>query len=85
MQLVHNETHVSCVHTKSNQPIMKAMYRSVIYICGKGTFGFVWFFAWMYFAHDTPRNHPKISPKELEYIETAVGEEQDHVTPKGQV
>jgi hypothetical protein len=51
----------------------------------KGTFGFLWFFAWMYFAHDTPREHPTISKEELEYIETTVGEEQDHLTPKGQV
>ena len=39
----------------------------------------------MYFAHDTPREHPTISKEELEYIETTVGEEQDHLTPKGQV
>ncbi|XP_028410883.1 LOW QUALITY PROTEIN: sialin-like [Dendronephthya gigantea] len=55
---------------------------SVFYIFG--TFGSVWFLIWMYFAHDTPRVHPTISPEELEYIETTVGEEQDHVTPKDQ-
>ena len=51
----------------------------------KGTLGFLWFFAWMYFVHDTPREHPTISKEELEYIETTVGKEQDHLTPKDQV
>ena len=55
---------------------------SVFYVFG--TLGFLWFFAWMYFAHDTPRDHPTISKEELEYIETTVGEEQDHLTPKDQ-
>ena len=39
----------------------------------------------MYFAHDTPREHPSISKEELEYIETTVGEEQDHLRPNKQV
>ena len=51
----------------------------------KGTLGFLWFFAWMYFVHDTPREHPTISKEELEYIETTVGKEQDHLTPKDEV
>ena len=51
----------------------------------KGTLGFLWFFVWMYFAHDTPREHPTISKEELKYIETTVGKEQDHLTPKDQV
>ena len=51
----------------------------------KGTLGFLWFFAWMYFVHDTPREHPTISKEELKYIETTVGKEQDHLTPKDEV
>ena len=39
----------------------------------------------MYFARDTPREHPSISREELVYIEATVGEEQDHLTPKDQV
>uniref|UniRef100_A0A1I8NLW8 Major facilitator superfamily (MFS) profile domain-containing protein n=1 Tax=Stomoxys calcitrans TaxID=35570 RepID=A0A1I8NLW8_STOCA len=35
--------------------------------------GTVWWLAWLYFAYDTPAQHPRISAKELTHIEKALG------------
>lgn len=37
-----------------------------------GVFGTIWWFAWLYFVYDAPAQHPRISSKELAYIEKAV-------------
>jgi len=36
------------------------------------TVGFLWMAAWLWYTTDTPRAHPKVSPAELQYIETQV-------------
>ncbi|XP_067047190.1 sialin-like [Acropora muricata] len=48
---------------------------SVFYIFG--AIGVIWFFIWMTFTYDRPSDHPRISIKEREYIESTIGEGQD--------
>ncbi|XP_055594680.1 sialin [Uranotaenia lowii] len=43
----------------------------VFHFCG--LFGTVWFLAWVYYVFDTPAEHPRIHPKEREYIENSLG------------
>ncbi|XP_061401810.1 sialin-like, partial [Musca vetustissima] len=38
-----------------------------------GIVGTLWWFAWLYLVYDTPAQHPRISPKELAYIERSLG------------
>ncbi|XP_072029904.1 sialin-like [Amphiura filiformis] len=38
-----------------------------------GALGLVWFVFWTLLAHDTPAQHPRISPEEREYIEKSIG------------
>lgn len=42
-----------------------------------GAIGVIWFFIWMTFTYDRPSDHPRISIKEREYIESTIGEGQD--------
>ena len=37
--------------------------------------GFLWMAAWLWYTTDTPREHPRIDPEELQYIE-------DHLMPR---
>lgn len=48
---------------------------SVFYIFG--AVGVVWFVIWMVFTYDRPANHPRISIKERQYIQSSIGVEQD--------
>lgn len=43
----------------------------VFHFCG--IFGTVWYVAWLYFVYDSPADHPRIHPKEREYIESSLG------------
>ncbi|XP_021707463.1 sialin [Aedes aegypti] len=43
----------------------------VFHFCG--IFGTVWYVAWLYFVYDSPAEHPRIHPKEREYIESSLG------------
>ncbi|XP_071942007.1 sialin-like [Antedon mediterranea] len=44
---------------------------SVFYVFG--TLGLIWFVLWTILVHNTPAQHPRISPEELEYIEKSIG------------
>jgi MFS family permease len=48
-------------------------WRPVFYTTG--TIGVLWCIMWYYLAFDTPSEHPRISPSELEYIELNVSAE----------
>ena len=39
----------------------------------QGTFGVLWFIAWMLIASDSPEKHPRISLKEKHYIQQSLG------------
>lgn len=43
----------------------------IFYSCG--WFGVIWTLIWYYFMHDSPRQHPRISEEEQEYIEKSLG------------
>ena len=40
-----------------------------------GSAGIIWYVAWLLLVFNTPADHPRISPKEQYYIETAIKEE----------
>ena len=42
-----------------------------------GGVGVVWFVFWMALSYDRPANHPRISIKEKEYIQSSIGTGQD--------
>ncbi|XP_026327407.1 sialin-like isoform X2 [Hyposmocoma kahamanoa] len=42
-----------------------------------GGLGIIWFIAWMFLVYDTPQSHPRICPKEVEYITLAIGPQED--------
>ena len=37
-----------------------------------GTIGIIWFLVWSVLAFNSPANHPKISDKERDYIESSI-------------
>ncbi|XP_053609606.1 putative inorganic phosphate cotransporter [Plodia interpunctella] len=43
-----------------------------------GGLGIVWFIAWMLLVYDSPQRHPRICPKEVEYITACIGPQDDH-------
>lgn len=47
-------------------------WRSVFYTTG--TLGVMWCFIWWVLAFDAPQKHPRITRKELDYIECAIGD-----------
>ena len=47
-------------------------WRSVFYTTG--TLGILWCFMWWLFAFDAPQKHPRITRKELDYIELFTGD-----------
>ncbi|KAL9958324.1 hypothetical protein ACROYT_G035326 [Oculina patagonica] len=53
---------------------------SVFYIFG--AVGIVWTVVWMMLTYDKPANHPRISIKEKEYIQSSIGSGQDVITRK---
>lgn len=48
-------------------------WRPVFYTTG--TIGMLWCVMWYFLAYNTPHDHPRISPQELEYIEKNVSSE----------
>ncbi|KAM3965175.1 putative inorganic phosphate cotransporter [Aphomia sociella] len=42
-----------------------------------GGLGVLWFIAWMLLVYDTPRTHPRICQKEIEYITATIGPQED--------
>lgn len=42
-----------------------------------GGLGVVWFIAWMFLVYDTPQKHPRVCPKEVEYITASIGPQDD--------
>ena len=42
-----------------------------------GGVGVLWFIMWTMLTHDRPANHPRISIKEREYIQSSIGAGQD--------
>eukprot|EP00118_Oscarella_pearsei_P022585 m.263709 g.263709 ORF g.263709 m.263709 type:complete len:367 (+) comp40458_c0_seq31:279-1379(+) len=47
---------------------------SVFYVLG--AVSLVWYVAWLCLIHNSPKSHPRISPEERNYIETAIKEEE---------
>ena len=48
--------------------VVQFTWPSVFYF--NALLGFVWAAVWLWYATDTPREHPRISPEEQDYIET---------------
>jgi len=44
---------------------------SVFYVMGIA--GILWFLAWSFLVYDSPKDHPRIEPKELSYIQHSIG------------
>ncbi|CAH0751339.1 unnamed protein product [Diatraea saccharalis] len=42
-----------------------------------GGLGVVWFIAWMFLVYDSPQRHPRVCPKEVEYIISTIGPQDD--------
>ncbi|XP_028173532.1 putative inorganic phosphate cotransporter [Ostrinia nubilalis] len=42
-----------------------------------GCLGVIWFIAWMFLVYDSPQTHPRICPKEIEYITATIGPQED--------
>lgn len=38
------------------------------------TFATIWFISWQYFVYDSPSQHPRIDPSELNYIKECLGD-----------
>jgi MFS transporter, ACS family, solute carrier family 17 (sodium-dependent inorganic phosphate cotransporter), member 5 len=51
--------------------IKKSCWENVFHFCG--VVGTIWYIAWLYFVYDLPESHPRIDPKEKEYILTSLG------------
>ncbi|XP_041979313.1 sialin [Aricia agestis] len=43
-----------------------------------GGLGVVWFVAWMFLIYDTPQKHPRICPKEVEFITQSIAPQEEH-------
>ncbi|XP_072949103.1 putative inorganic phosphate cotransporter isoform X2 [Epargyreus clarus] len=42
-----------------------------------GGLGVIWFIAWMLLVYDSPQTHPRICPKEVEYITHSIGPQEE--------
>lgn len=51
--------------------IEQTSWEYVFHFCG--FFGTVWYIMWYFFVFDSPSKHPRIHPKEKEYILYALG------------
>jgi MFS transporter, ACS family, solute carrier family 17 (sodium-dependent inorganic phosphate cotransporter), member 5 len=49
----------------------KSCWENVFHFCG--VVGTIWYIAWLYYVYDSPEEHPRIHPKEKEYILTSLG------------
>ncbi|KAJ2948996.1 hypothetical protein O0L34_g5936 [Tuta absoluta] len=47
-----------------------------------GGLGIVWFIAWMLLVYDSPQKHPRICPKEVEYITRSMPPQDESTVPK---
>jgi len=56
---------------------------SVFYVFG--SLGCLWFVLWMCIVHNTPAEHPRISPAEKKYIEESIGKKEKLDTPWKQI
>ena len=45
-----------------------------------GGLGVVWFLPWVFFIHESPSDHPRVSPEEKNFIEQAIGSTQGKET-----
>ena len=61
-------------------------YYLLLYLCiylifnFSGAVGVMWTIVWMMLTYDKPANHPRISIKEKEYIQSTIGSGQDVIT-----
>lgn len=51
--------------------IQTSSWENVFHFCG--IVGTIWYGLWLYFVYDLPENHPRIHPKEKEYILKSLG------------
>lgn len=51
--------------------IQTSSWENVFHFCG--IVGTIWYCLWLYFVYDLPEEHPRIHPKEKEYILKALG------------
>lgn len=51
--------------------IQTSSWENVFHFCG--IVGTIWYCLWLYFVYDLPEEHPRIHPKEKEYILNALG------------
>lgn len=51
--------------------IRTSSWENVFHFCG--IIGAIWYALWLYFVYDLPEDHPRIHPKEKEYILNALG------------
>lgn len=56
-----------------------AGWESVFYV--QGGLALVWCFLWLIFVFDSPEDHPRIHPVELELFETSMGDHTGHGSP----
>lgn len=51
--------------------IQTTSWENVFHFCG--IVGTIWYALWLYFVYDLPEDHPRIHPKEKEYILNSLG------------
>jgi hypothetical protein len=51
--------------------IQQSNWENVFHFCGVA--GTIWYALWLYFVYDLPEHHPRIHPKEKEYILRSLG------------
>lgn len=51
--------------------IQKTSWENVFHFCGIA--GTIWWLLWLYYVYDLPEEHPRIHPKEREYILSSLG------------
>lgn len=65
---------------KVSAPVIENKNILIIIIKFSGAVGIVWTVVWMMLTYDKPANHPRISIKEKEYIQSSIGSGQDVIT-----
>lgn len=51
--------------------IKNSCWENVFHFCG--VVGTIWYCLWLYFVYDLPENHPRIHPREKDYILKSLG------------
>ncbi len=59
--------------------ILHRDWQTVFYV--NAVFGLVWAAVWLWYAHDTPALHPRVTPAEREYIESQIPPRPAHDLP----